>query len=329
MGMNNSEPLISVVLPTFNGARHLKEAIESCLNQTWSNLELIIVDDHSTDQTPEIIKRFAARDERVQSLRHDTNRKLPAALNSGLAKARGGFCTWTSDDNIYGPEALERMTAFLNENEDVDVVYTGYSRIDDAGRLSSAGSILAPEYLGYRGNVITPCFLFRRAVYEWVNGYAEDLFLAEDYFFWLCAAGKFRFAALPEDLYRYREHSSSLTGQKKEAVYRVTLTALERALDRVDKARRTLRAGIIIHLAALWLHFGEAKRARRLFFSALSVAPLTSSHRTKKGLIARLLLGTSIVTPLLTDPAADASTNLRTGEADTICDNVRNFFPKR
>jgi len=326
MGMNNSEPLISVVLPTFNGARHLKEAIESCLNQTWSNLELIIVDDHSTDQTPEIIKRFAARDERVQSLRHDTNRKLPAALNSGFAKARGGYCTWTSDDNLYGPEALERMTAFLNENEDVDVVYTSYSRIDDAGQPSSAGLMLAPEYLGYQGNVITPCFLFRRTVHDWVNGYAEDLFLAEDYFFWLCAAGRFRFAALPEDLYRYREHSSSLTGQKKEAVYRVTLTALERALDRTDLSRRSLRTAMMIHSGALYLHFKEPKRARRLFLSSLLTAPLHVLRRTKKGLLVALLFGRKNATRL-SSWGARARIHAKTSGADT--NSGHNLFPER
>jgi glycosyltransferase involved in cell wall biosynthesis len=297
--MSNGQPLISIVLPTFNGARHLSEAIESCLNQTWPNLELIIVDDHSTDSTPEIIARYAARDERIRHLRHDKNRKLPAALNSGFAQARAGYCTWSSDDNLYRPDALDKMAAFLDQNEKVDVIYTSYSRIDEAGRPSSPVLMLAPEYLGYQGNVIAPCFLFRRRVYDWVNGYAEDLFLAEDYFFWLCAAGKFNFASLPEDLYQYREHYDSLTSQKTERVLRVTLTALEKALDRIDLSRRSLRAGIMIHSAALYLHFPEPKRARRLFFAALLAAPVDVLRRTKKGMIVALFLGRSAAACLL------------------------------
>lgn len=289
--MNNSQPLISVVLPTYNGARHLAEAIESCLTQTWPNLELVIVDDHSADDTPEIIARYAAKDERIRSVWHERNRNLPAALNSGFAQARAAYCTWTSDDNLYSPDALEKMVRFLDQNDKVDVVYTSYSRIDEAGWPSSPGLMLAPEYLGYQGNVITPCFLFRRRVYDWLNGYDEDLFLAEDYFFWLCAAGNFNFASMPENLYRYREHSASLTSQKTERVLRVTLTALEKALDRVDLARRSLRAGIMIHSAALHLHFGEPKRARRLFFAALLAAPLNVFNRTKKGVIIALSLG--------------------------------------
>jgi glycosyltransferase involved in cell wall biosynthesis len=297
--MSNSQSLISVILPTYNGARHLAEAIDSCLNQTWPNLELVIIDDHSSDETPDIIARYAAKDERIRYLRHDRNRNLPAALNSGFAQAQGGYCTWTSDDNVYSPAALEKMVTFLNQNEKADVVYTSYSRIDEIGRPSSEGLLLAPEYLGYQGNVVTPCFLFRRRVYDWVKGYAEDLFLAEDYFFWLCAAGKFNFALLPQDLYQYREHSASLTSQKRERVLRATLTALERALDKVDLSRRSLRAGIMIHSAALYLHFGQPKRAKRLFFAALLAAPLNVFSRTKKGMIIALSFGRRVAACLL------------------------------
>jgi glycosyltransferase involved in cell wall biosynthesis len=326
--MNHSEPLISVVLPTYNGARHLEETIRSCLDQTWSNLELIIVDDSSTDRTPAIIQRLAAGDERVRPFRHDTNRKLPAALNSGFAQAQGGYCTWISDDNLYRPQALETLVTFLKKNEDVDVIYSGYSRIDEAGLPFSPGLMFAPEYLGYRGNVISPCFLFRRNVYEGVNGYAEDLFLAEDYFFWLCAAAKFNFASLPEDLYFYREHSGSLSSQQTDAVLRVTITALEKALDRTERSPRSLRAGIMIHCTALWFHFKESNRARRAFLSAFLSAPLPVLLRTRKGLFAKLLFGQSAAR-LWPRWRSDASAKPNTGEADSVQGNVRHFSSER
>jgi glycosyltransferase involved in cell wall biosynthesis len=309
--MSNREPLISVVLPTFNGARHLPQAIESCLNQTWTNLELIIVDDSSTDQTPEIIRRYATSDQRVRSMRHETNRKLPAALNSGFAKSSGAYVTWTSDDNSFRPEALERMTLFLSENENVDIVYAGYSRMAEEGATQSRGLLLPAHYLGYRGNVITPCFLFRRAVYDSVNGYPEDLFLAEDYFFWLCTAARFNFVALPDDLYCYREHARSLTSQRTDAVRVVTRRALERALDRIDKSHHSLRAGIMIHLSTLWLYFREPKRARKLFLSAILTAPLQVFRRTKKGMMIALVFGSRL-------RPRPASSKAKTGEARAI-----------
>jgi glycosyltransferase involved in cell wall biosynthesis len=299
MGLNLDEPLISVVLPTFNGARHLTEAIDGCLKQTWTNWELIIVDDHSTDETPEIVARYAAADDRIRPVRHHKNRKLPAALNTGFALARGEYCSWTSDDNFYEPDALKKMATVLDRNEKFDIVYTAYGRIDERGRPSSTGALFRPEDLGYRGNVVTPCFLFRRRVYDFVGGYAENLFFAEDYFFWLCAAARFRFQPLSENLYRYREHSNSLTAQRTEAVRQVTLTALEKALDRIELSERFLRAGIMIHAAGLYLHFREPKRARRLFLSAFLTAPWQVLRRTQKGMMVALFFGRKVAASLL------------------------------
>src|SRR5688572_24191279 len=117
-----NEPLVSIVMPTFNGARHLESAITSCLNQSHRRLELILVDDHSTDATPEIIRRTAARDHRVQTVRHDRNRKLPAALNTGFALASGTYLTWTSDDNLYHPDAIRDLVSALRHVPYVGVV---------------------------------------------------------------------------------------------------------------------------------------------------------------------------------------------------------------
>src|SRR5262245_61923913 len=95
------EPSVSIVLPTYNGSRFLAESIQSCLDQTYPDFELIIVDDCSTDVTPAIIAEFSARDSRVHTVRHEKNKKLPGALNTGMALSRGRFLTWTSDDNLY------------------------------------------------------------------------------------------------------------------------------------------------------------------------------------------------------------------------------------
>src|SRR5690606_22425727 len=116
----NESPFVSIVLPTYNGARYLAQSIESCINQTYTQWELIIVDDASTDDTPAIISHYVQLDSRIRTVRHSTNRKLPAALNTGFDMARGEYFTWTSDDNYYRPEALGVMVAFLESRADVD-----------------------------------------------------------------------------------------------------------------------------------------------------------------------------------------------------------------
>ena len=94
-----SDPLISIVLPSYNGARYVCESIDSCLRQSYHNWELIIVDDASTDDTPSIIAEYVARDHRIRSIRNAVNRRLPGSLNIGFADASVQFLTWTSDDN--------------------------------------------------------------------------------------------------------------------------------------------------------------------------------------------------------------------------------------
>jgi glycosyltransferase involved in cell wall biosynthesis len=215
----SSPPLISIVLPTFNGSRYLREAVESCRAQTFTDWELILVDDASTDDTPDLIRELAAQDSRIHVLQNPVNSKLPKSLNRGFAAARGSFLTWTSDDNCYRPEALAKMLVHLQANPGVDIVYANYTVIDDAG---------APKKIGPPGagpmtdlltrNVVGACFLYRRQVQEQLGGYAEDLFLVEDYDFWLRASTRFQLAFLNQDLYRYRWHARSLSLQQRENI---------------------------------------------------------------------------------------------------------------
>ena len=98
---------MTIVLPTYNGDRYLGESIASCLGQTYSSLELLVVDDGSTSDIRGIVE--AAKDDRIRYIRHPENRGLSMALNTGFAASRGEYLTWTSDDNRYHPEAIARM----------------------------------------------------------------------------------------------------------------------------------------------------------------------------------------------------------------------------
>ena len=95
-----STPLITIVLPVYNGSRYLSTALDAILSQTYKNFELIVVDDCSTDTTPKILTDYSFQDSRIRTIRNETNLKLPTSLNVGHQAGRGSFFTWTSDDNI-------------------------------------------------------------------------------------------------------------------------------------------------------------------------------------------------------------------------------------
>ncbi|QOG03811.1 glycosyltransferase [Flavobacterium sp. MDT1-60] len=204
---------ISIILPVYNGEKYLSQSIESCVNQTHKNIELIIVNDCSTDNTLSIANQYAQKDNRIRILSNFENKKLPASLNIGHNEARGDFITWTSDDNFYEPDALEKLLKSLLENE-ADIVYSDIFLIDNLGNRIREVRLLRVENLIF-GNVIGSCFLYRRNVFQKNNGYNETLFLIEDYDFWLRAILHSKYYKLDQFLYNYRKHENSLTNQIK------------------------------------------------------------------------------------------------------------------
>jgi glycosyltransferase involved in cell wall biosynthesis len=231
-----NKPLVSIVLPTYNGSRYISQSINSCIDQTYPHWELIIVNDASTDETPQIIERFAHQDTRIHIVHHEENRRLPAALNSGFARARGDYFSWTSDDNLYHPEALEEMVRFLESNPDVDFVYTGITLIDGEGQTIQQVPARPPEMLIVE-DAVGACFLYRREVNEALNGYDEDLFLAEDMDFFLRATFAFKLQPLQKNLYSYRHHENSLSSTQSERIYRVHEDTIRRVISQVNVSR--------------------------------------------------------------------------------------------
>jgi len=207
----SGDPLVSIVLPTHKRARVLPHAIRSVLAQTYTHWELIVVDDHSPDDTPQVVAGFS--DPRIRYVRNDPNLKLPRALNRGFAMARGELLTWTSDDNLYAPGAVEAMVARLRQG-DCDLVYADhwlYSRDDADGRPLDAQHDRLPDRVQLeRGNHMGACFLYTRRLYEAVGDYDPELFLVEDYDFFIRAAQRFRFAHIAEPLYYFRRDDDTL-----------------------------------------------------------------------------------------------------------------------
>lgn len=209
--MNNFAAKISVVLPTFNGSEYLSQSIASCLGQTYRNVELIIVDDGSTDETPYILGSY--KDERIKQIRHDNNRGLPHALNSGFSAAKGDYLTWTSDDNIYAPDAFEKMVAYL-EQSGFSFVYCDFYRFRNDETHNLTIDRLPEQADLKKGNRIGPCFLYTREVYTVIGDYDPDAILAEDYDYWVRVSKKFSISHLSEPLYFFREHAGSLYQSK-------------------------------------------------------------------------------------------------------------------
>lgn len=226
--------MISVVLPVYNGEKYVEEAIQSILDQSYKEFELIIVDDCSTDRTPEIIMKYMSLDNRVRTINNKVNCGLPKSLNIGFETCKGEYYTWTSDDNILKENMFERLVYEI-ENNNADIVFAMCDIIDKDGKyLGESKKYIDLDEIYYE-NVVRACFLYKREVHIGLNGYDISKFLVEDYDFWLRAYEKFKFCFVPETLYKYRFHSANLSTQRMEEVSLKRIEILKRNFSQTNR----------------------------------------------------------------------------------------------
>lgn len=229
-------PKVSIVLPCYNGAALLGQAIESCINQTFKDWELIIVNDCSTDNTLEVANAYAEKDERIRVYTNEKNSKLPATLNNGFRRATGEYWTWTSDDNLLHPEMLETFVAYLDEHEDVGCAVSDSYVIDENNKI--IGEKIVPDDLNSKmmlNNYVGASFMYRKECALAAGEYREDLFLVEDYEFFIRMSFHCKMGRIPKFLYYYMDNPNSLTATRqkeiRERLVRMRIMYLDKAED--------------------------------------------------------------------------------------------------
>ncbi len=206
-------PAVSVLMPVFNGERHLREAMESVLQQTFRDWELLVVDDGSTDGSGEIAASFG--DGRVRVIRNDQNAGLVATLNRGLAEARGDFVARLDADDVCSPDRLAEQVSFARGNPAVPLIGCDAGLIAEdgryAGRWRTAGSAdLVRWELCFRTPFAHSSAFFRRKVIvEKFGGYRERR-ASEDLDLWSRIGREHPVVTLRRPLVKYRQRSGSI-----------------------------------------------------------------------------------------------------------------------
>lgn len=271
-------PAISIILPTYNGARYIRQSIESCLQQTFTDFELIIVNDCSTDNTLSIINEYAAKDKRIKILNNPFNKKLPQSLNAGFEVARGAYFTWTSDDNYYAPNALEKMYAAFQNEPNIDLVYADYTLINDKDVVTGTRTFgdINKSFSQWLG--CGACFLYKREVHFKNGGYNPAAFLIEDYDFFVRAYTHAQFYYLPlTNLYFYREHGASLTATQSAVINDISKIFLERNLPLLEKKLQTHETALLYRKLAV--HYAVTKNNTGIYKKYLQQLFATSKKQ--------------------------------------------------
>lgn len=262
-----------MVLPVYNGEQYLRQSVQSILDQTHRNWELLLVDDCSTDSTPEIIAEFRDRDTRIKSVRNKKNKRLPGSLNTGFRMAEGDFVTWTSDDNLYKPTAFQEMADFLDNNPDVGFIYTDSDIIDEDGNTIEVVEAGDWKKLGLT-DVIGGSFMYRRVIHDNVGYYDETTYLAEDLEFELRAmVNGYNFRPLARNLYQYRDHPDSLTNTKSKQIFRAHARVIRNYFPRMPWMSPATKTRSFLQLARKAFSIRDIPAVFQFLFYAFSQSP--------------------------------------------------------
>lgn len=210
-------PLVSIILPVYNGEAYLDEAIRSILNQDYANLELLIIDDGSSDGSADIAKKAQQQDQRVKYVRNEQNMGLIATLNKAMAMAEGEYIGRIDSDDIWSSkDKLSRQMSYLLANPKTVIVGTWAIAIDQKGHETH--SLHCPVTDGQIRNeiLIKNPFIHPSVVFRKQAAIQAGLFKAtekhvEDYGLWMRLGEFGTFANIPEALMKYRVHAGSVT----------------------------------------------------------------------------------------------------------------------
>lgn len=213
--------MISVVMSVFNGARFLDEAVGSIRRQSYPDFEFIIIDDGSTDATPDVLSQHAAADTRLRVIRQE-NRGLIESLNRGFAEAAGTYIARMDADDVAKPHRFEMQLDYLSAKPGIALVGGAFEIIDSEGRILQAVRMPSEpdglkRHLREISNAIAhPTVLFRRSALNEVGGFRRAYLHAEDYDLWLRMLERFALANLDDVLLCYRRHEGAISYKNAE-----------------------------------------------------------------------------------------------------------------
>ncbi len=291
-------PKVSVVMTTYNGEHFLSKAIESILQQSFTDLELIIVDDGSTDSSALIIRSFTARDSRVRGVFLNRNLGIPKAANRGLRATRGEYIARMDSDDLCHRDRLEKQVSYLDRHHDIYMLGCGYQNIDEHGVRMRALDVpffcrrAFLERCIKKGvyPLVHASLMVRRFCFEELAGYREIFTLGEDLDLYARMRDRYGavFGNLSERLYSYRRYGTSLTGASNSSEH-----ALVRVLVQYSsECRRSVLSDPLVGAQDLSLSSLPVSSRERLVLSdrifVLSLTALPEGRRARLDVLARL-----------------------------------------
>jgi len=277
------KPTVSVIIPTYNRAYLVGRAIQSVLNQTYQDFELITVDDASTDNTENLIKEFQQKDKRIIYLKHEQNEGGSAARNTGIKVSRGKYIAFLDSDDEWFPEKLEKQVdIFKKYSLKLGAVYTGFQYVDIKSKKEIKKHIprkrgnlykdlLVKNYIGSTSSLV-----IKRECFEKVGLFDEELPSCQDYDMWIRIAKKYDFYCIKESLLKYQVHNDRISS-RIDNVVKGERIILKKYFEQYQKNPKLYSEHCFL-LGNRFCHLSEMREGRRYFFKGIFINPFSMKY---------------------------------------------------
>lgn len=270
MKSNTGLPLVSVIMPTYNHAKFIGQAIESALSQTYKYLELIVIDNYSEDNTELIVTSY--RDNRIRYIKFRNNGIIAASRNLGIKTSKGEYIAFLDSDDVWIPYKLEKQVSIMEAYEDIGLVYSRIKIIsrnsvqETLGQRGRSGCVF--EKL-MKGNFISACsVIVRREVLTDIGFYEEDPLIigGEDYELWTRIACKYKIYYIDEVLCKYRLHPGCKLGNNKVKDAELNLWVLHSIMKKLSMPEKLKKEALEKSYVNLALVHGLSGDLRQFLF---------------------------------------------------------------
>ena len=283
---DNSQPLVSIVMPTYNHDKFIIEAIESVINQTYRNIELIIIDNYSMDNTENIVKSYVSKDSRIIYKKHRNDGIIAISRNIGIKEASGNYIAFIDSDDFWLNNKIERVIEFFNKYPYVDLVchdeFHIYENDKNSIKKSKNGPYKKYFDLLFKGNALsTSAVVLKKSKVFEAELFSEDknFVTAEDYDLWLKLSRICSFEYLNETLGTWRVHEKSLSKNIEKHAASI-LNVINSHFDKWSdlsyyyKYLMNKRRGAVMRMAArILLREGDFISAKNYIINALKTNP--------------------------------------------------------
>jgi glycosyltransferase involved in cell wall biosynthesis len=278
-------PTVSVILRSYNNSRFLSEAMESALCQSYGDIEIIAIDDFSTDNSRDIIYEYERMDKRIKGVYHKKNEGYVRGLNHGIALSTGDYVTFLDGDDIWELNKLEIQLACFERHPEHGIVYSDSLVIDEEGKPT--GRRFSDDYpknmkvfgdisksLCFRNFIHLSTVILRKECVDYAGLFEDDLGVVADWIYWLKLSRKYSFFFVSDVLARYRVHrgSSILVNTREFAVRRIN--GCNSVLSKFPEIQRLIKSELFYSIAMEYRWLKDKDQARKYFVKAIMANPM-------------------------------------------------------